>query len=769
MSGRTHARVVAMTLVFGVACDYEERVPATGSCDELTERFADEIQGPILSERCVVCHREGGLAASSDLVLARGEDDQTTRRNLAAIVRVAKKTIDGESVLLLRPTGRHPAGHTGGAVLDVDGDDYHALARFVADARTCALDVDPGGPCDPELGPTGPRLLRRLSRAEWERSVEALLGVDANAAALAPDDVADGFDNQASALSVSPLLADQLRGEAERVARQAMSERRAALVPCDLGQAECPARFVRELGLAAFRRPLTDDEVARHLALYEEVRAEDGATEAATWVVTALLQSPHFLYRSELGARAADGRFVLTGWERATALAYAVWGGPPDEALMRRAAAGELADDTIVEAELARMLADDRARATLAAFGERWLGIDRLPIVTRDAATYPELTPEIRQDMAGEAARFLIDVEARGGAVADLLLSKSSFLTDRLADFYGVARPTGSADAAGFRAIELAATPYGGLLRLGAVLTTHALPQSSSPIHRGKMVRERLLCEDLPPPPSNLDTSPPPMDPTKSTRARYAEHASNDACASCHDKIDPIGFGLEHFDGVGRYRETDGPHLVDDSGTVVGLAAGAVDFTGPDGLAAALVDSGEVDRCWLVQRMRYALGYDPSACVVDEVGRRHAALGATLAATLPAIVGSGALFVREGGAAELDTLAVGVWDYDDPPTDPVDPTDPTDPTDPLPVGSLAIDAQETSRWNTGYCFQVAVTNVGDAPSGWVVERAVEGTIDNLWSANMEALGGGRVRFTAVDWNQTLYPGAGTTFGFCAKL
>ncbi|MCC6620948.1 MAG: DUF1592 domain-containing protein [Deltaproteobacteria bacterium] len=758
------ALVVGLTLAAG--CDYDERVPATGSCDELTESFVDELYEPLLSERCVVCHREGGLAASSALVLARGDDDASIAHNLAVVTGVARKTLDGESVLLSRPSGRHPAGHTGGALVEVDSDAYRALERFVAAARTCVLDA-PDGPCDPELGPTGPRLLRRLSRDEWARSVEAVLGVEVDGRVLAPDDVVDGFDNQASALGVSALLADQLRAESERLARLALTER-PGLVPCDLASAGCPARFVRELGLAAFRRPLTDAEVAAHLALYEEVSAEDGAREAAIWVVTALLQSPHFLYRSELGVRAGDGRFVLTGWERASALSYAVWGGPPDEALMRRAAAGELDDPTSLASELARMLEDPRADATLAAFGQRWLGIDRLPFVTRDASTYPELTPEIRADMAGEAARLLVDVAARGGSIDERLTARDGFMTDRLADFYGVARATGPADAQGFRMIDLSATPYGGLLRLGAVLTTHALPQSSSPIHRGKMVRERLLCEDLPPPPSNLDTSPPPIDPTKSTRERYAEHAANEACASCHDKIDPIGFGLERFDGIGRFRETDGPHPIDDTGEVIGLASGEGAFVGANGLAAVLVDSPEVDRCWLVQRMRYALGYDPPACLVDDVAARHATLGATLGATLPAILGSGAFVARSGGDSELDSLAVGAWDFDDPPTDPVGPVGPG-PTDPPTIGSLAIDAQETSRWDSGYCFQVAITNVGDAPSGWVVERAVEGTIDNLWSARAEDLGGGRVRFGAVDWNATLYPGAGTTFGFCAKL
>ncbi|MFO0747305.1 MAG: DUF1588 domain-containing protein [Myxococcota bacterium] len=620
----------------------------------------------------------------------------------------------------------------------------------------------------------GSRLLRRLSRDEWVASVEDLLGVDADKAALAPDDVLDGFDNQAAALEVSPLLADQLRGEAERLARMAVTTRLASLVDCDLaGGAECATRFIRATALRAFRRPPSDAEVATYLGLFDEVRAEDGASEAAVWVLTALLQSPHFLYRSELGERQSDGSFALTGWERATALAFMTTGAPPDEALLRHAAKGDLVDPAVLESELGRLLAEPRADESLARFGERWLGIDRLPIVTRDQSIYPELTPEVRADMAGEAARFLVGVVDEGGTVADLLVSRTGFMTDRLADYYGLPRPTGPADAGGFREVDLSSSHYGGLLRLGAVLTTHALPQSSSPIHRGKMVRERLLCEDLPPPPSNLDTSPPPMDPTKSTRERYAEHASNGQCAGCHSRMDPIGFGLEHFDGIGRWREMDGVHAIDDGGIVKELGGpGEADvaFTGPDELAQALEDSGAVDRCWVVQRLRHGFGYDPAACLVDDVAARHDALGGRLDATLAALVSSPAFATRQGGASEGDTLAVGSWDFDDPPTDPVDPTDTTHPGDPTPIGSVTVDVQETSRWNEGYCMQVTVTNVGQAPSGWSVERAVDGTINNLWSAVATPVPGSDHQvFTGLEWNATLGPGGSTTFGFCAAL
>lgn len=775
-NGLTAACMAVASLVVG--CDYDDSIGPHGDCDELAATFTDDVLVPILQQRCIVCHRAGGLAAHTDLVLVAGDDEAAVSADLAVAAAVAKKKVDGESVLLLRPTGRHPSGHTGGALIDVDSDEYAALAAFAQTAAVCATPA----PQAPTSGVdcttlAGPRLLRRLSRDEWAQSVKDLLDVDVSPSALAPDDVVDGFDNQAAALEVSPLLADQLRGEAERVAREAVTNHSGKLaLECDLatGGDACATAFIRTMALRAFRRPPSDAEVAAYLGLFDEVRAEDGASEAAIWTLAAMLQSPSFLYRSELGVRASDGSFTLTGWELATALAYLTTGAPPDEALLRHAAADDLDDPTVMASELARLLADPRADATLARFGERWLGIDRLPIVTRDASTYPELTPEVRADMAGEAARFLVGIASSGGTVSDLLTSRTGYMTDRLADYYGLPRPTGPADDAGFRAVDLTGTEYGGVLRLGAVLTTHALPQSSSPIHRGKMVREKLLCEDLPPPPSNLDTSPPPMDPTKSTRERYAEHASDQKCADCHSRIDQIGFGLEHFDGIGRWRDDDGGHPIDDSGVVTSLGGAGHDdasFTGPDELAERLEASGAVDRCWLVQRMRHGLGYDPATCLVDDVSARHVALGGALEATLTALVGAPAFAHRHGDAGEGDTLAVGAWDFDDPPDDPVDPTDPTDPTHPTgPVGPTKVDVMETTRWETGYCLQIVVTNTGGAASGWAVERSIEGTLDNVWSAVATPVAGtDRQRFTGLDWNATLAPGADTTFGFCASM
>jgi hypothetical protein len=245
-------------------------------------------------------------------------------------------------------------------------------------------------------------------------------------------------------------------------------------------------------------------------------------------------------------------------------------------------------------------------------------------------------------------------------------------------------------------------------------MATHALPLTSSPIHRGKLVRERLLCEDLPPPPSNLNTSPPVMDPTKSTRERYAQHASDAACSSCHDKIDPIGFGFERFDPVGRFRTTDGVHPVDESGTVIGLplASGPadLDFLGPHELASTLASTPFIDRCYLLQQHRFSLGHEPTSCTLDALSATHTARGATLLEAITSLVTNAGFARRRGQPSELDTPAVGAWDFDDPSTDPIgpigpitpsDPNDPANPNAPVTNQGIVWERIETSRWQSG--------------------------------------------------------------------
>lgn len=726
--------------------------------------FTDRVWNPILEPRCLTCHIAGGTAKDTRLVLVPESNPDWLAINQAAFRAAAALEHEGEPLLLLKPTGLHPAGHTGGKVIEPGSQAARDLEHLVAWVRgeiPCGDETGGGGSGGGGLPPiacedeAGPRLLRRLSHAEYRRTIADLLGLEAErAGSFAPDPAVRGFANEAGALQVDPLLADQYRASAEELAAAAVATRLDQIIPCHReASAECAASLIHDFGLRAFRRPLTTEEQRRYADLFVEVAEEDGFAEGVRWVITAILQSPHFLYRSELGSRSGDGLYTLGPWELATQLAYLFTGSTPDAELLAAAASGALATEAGLRAQVERLAAHPRSKETMSAFFTSWLELERLQTVPRDAAIHPALTPAIRTAMEGEIARVVADLVESDATLADALTLERSWMTDELAAYYGIAPGTGPADEAGFRRVSTAGTPRRGLLALGGVLMTHALPTGSSPIHRGLLVRERFLCTDLPPPPANLDTSPPPVDPALSTRERYARHASDEACASCHDLIDPIGFAFEHFDGGGRWRERDGAHEIDDSGAIVRSVSTDGTFHGVQGLAEKLAASREVERCFTGMWTAWALGMaqsDALACALQE----KLPAGGGIASLRRAVTELAHFRTRRGGAEEGNAPAPAV----DPGPVAIAWTPPT--------VSLVID--ETGRWGSRYCVDATVTNRSNETLAWQVETEVEGTITDLWSAVSAPGADGKTIFSGVSWNRELAPGASTTFGWCAQ-
>ncbi|MCA9514424.1 MAG: DUF1592 domain-containing protein, partial [Myxococcales bacterium] len=718
-----------------------------GACPDAAAFFEERLWRPILSTKCVACHHEDGLAGHTRLVLWDETREGWLEHDFAAVARLATEDVDGTPLLLLKPSGLDPRGHTGGALVQAGTALY---ADFAAFAQKVAGDCG-GAPAVCEAGPVlGARLLRRLDHTELRNTVRDLLGVDvAVLDGLAPDEVEDGYTNNAAALTVKGLLADQYREAAEALGAAAVAERLDALVPCGPAARDrtCAVGFIADFGLRAFRRPLTDEDIGRYLAIYD-LAAEDGFGSGIAWVITAMLQSPGFLYRSELGKRdeaAGDGVFALTDWEIATALSYLFWGTTPDEALLEAAGRGELATEAGFSRELARLAADPRAEATMARFAEQWLGTGRLAFVARDPVAYEALTPAVREAMAGQMARVMEAAYADGETLADLLLSRRSFLDPELAALYGVTLPEGGGDAAGFAPVDLSESAYGGLLRLGSVLTVHALPASSSPIHRGKFVRERLLCVDLQPPPPGLVADPPSADPTKSTRERYEAHATDERCATCHHLMDPIGFGFERFDGIGRWRADDGGHAIDDAGVVREMPdAGDVPFTGVEGLSELLAGSDVAARCYLRQWVRFGTGARDGACQVDALWAGFEAAGGALAAAPRVIAEAPGFTRRRGGVGEMDTLADGVWSVPEDPPDPV-VTEP-DPTVGAGSDALTVTVHETTNWGSGYCRQVEVQNPTGGTVTWELVLDAPGSLTTVWNAVSDDVSEGRRRF-----------------------
>ncbi len=727
--------------------------------------FERTVQGPVLST-CAACHNDGGIARGTRFRLVRiGDDPDALKQNLQMLRDAAQWEDDAGPLLLQKPTNLHPDGHGGGEVLDEDGLDalttFHAWATGGLD--DCDSVTNAPADCDAPTIP-GDRLLRRITHSQYDRTIEALLGVPSTyGERLASDDVIRGYANQAEAQRVAPLLAEQYRVAAEELSEVAVTTRLDSLLPCDPEEgAACAVRFVEEFGRRAFRRSLERDEVERYYLIWRDTRLGEGFGAGIRWVITAILQSPHFLYRAELGRRAGDV-FELTDHELATALAYLVTDAPPSDALLTAADEGELSAPSGVLDALTELLADPRAESLQAAFIRDWLHLERLPVVPRDAEAFPDLTPELRAEMAGETERLLRELARRDASLDELLTADYTFLTPELAAHYDVALGDGERDEEGFVRSALSGTPYAGLLTHGSVMVTHALPASSSPIHRGVLVRERFLCDSLPPPPANLDTSPPPVDPTKSTRERYAAHSALSACAGCHQRIDPIGFGFEHFDGDGRYRDEDAGEPVDASGEVVLTETSDGPFDGVAGLAEQMLGGEDFSSCFAEQWFVWASGVDSDelSCAAQNLGAQRGEL--SLSAPLQALVTSTHFRTRRGGDDELDAPGSGVIEPYEPEEPPVDP-----PIDPPGPDGIEFSVTENSRWPTGYCVNARVSNTGDAPVDWAVEHEIEGTIDSLWNAESTSTSGATT-FTGVGFNRTVAPGGTAEFGWCASL
>lgn len=620
--------------------------------------------------------------------------------------------------------------------------------------------------CGAPDAPGGARVLRRLARFEYDNTIADLLGLSGQAGErFAADTVVNGFSDNAEALVVTPLLGDQLYASAERLAAEAMTDL-GGLVPCDpsSGDAACAEAFIRDFGRRAFRRPLTDAEAARYAALYTVGSADEGFAGGIELVLMALLQSPNFLYRTELGDPSASGAYALNAHELATELSYTLTGTTPDAALLEAADGGALQTPEQIEAHAERLIDSPRGREHLVRFVTEWLEVDRLSSVPKDAALFPEFDGAIREAMATELARFVTHVAFEGdGTLQALLTAPLAFVDEALASFYGVSPPA-EVDGSGFGRVEMPDPQRRGVLALGAVMTTHARPDSSSPVHRGKMVRERVLCQHLPPPPPGIVVQPPPVDPALSVRERYAAHSAEEPCTSCHRLIDPVGFGFEHFDGIGRYRELDANRAVDASGEIIESTDTNGAFDGAAELSALLAASPEVARCFALQWMRFAYGTEEKpelACALSELQERFVASGGQLRELMLATTQTGHFRLRTGGApAEPGAVSPG---------DPQDPPDPMQMPPGSPTGgeALAVTTRVDSTWQGGRCETVSVRNDGDTAVDWSVQITIAGTLTDNWNSSASA-NSGEVTFTGADWNRSVQPGQSAEFGYCTS-
>lgn len=489
--------------------------------------------------------------------------------------------------------------------------------------------------CAAPDGGLGAAPLRRLTRFEYGRTLADLTGADPSVAdELVPDEESFGFDDQADTYSVSTLHASKYLDVAQSVATSFVADtaRLSAFAGCDpTADAACVEPFVRAFGRRAYRRTLTEDEVSAMVAL-EQATATPGAADGVSAVVAAMLEAPQFLYRPEPSAPGA-----AFGPALATRLSYLIVASAPDETLLDAAEGGALDTTSGLLAQADRLLASPRAAEAFSHFMFEWWDLEALDGLQKDQALYRTWTSTMPQELTGETQAFLNAAWAATPSLDVIFGAPYTYLDANLASFYGATGPASS----GFVEVALDPTRAAGMLTQGSFLAVHAKANQTSPVERGKFVRERLLCDPPPPPPPNVVVTPPAVDPRLSTRERFSQHLSDPSCAGCHTLMDPIGFLFEHYDAVGRWRDVDGGEPVDSTGYLVGTDVDG-NLDGVPELAQTLLQSAQVQSCVARQWFRYAFGHDATtdtetctvAALAQELANTHGDLRRVMRATV---------------------------------------------------------------------------------------------------------------------------------------
>ncbi len=460
--------------------------------------------------------------------------------------------------------------------------------------------------------------MRRLTRQQYQRVTADLLKVTTTVPAvdLPSDELIGSYVSNARS-PLTELHVQQYMDAAELLASAAVAKVD-ALVGCSAGTASCARDFVVKFGERAFRRSLTDAEVNQFATLHGQIAASQTFADGIRVVIQAMLQSPQFLYRMELGD--GSGEVVaLNDRELAHRLSFFLWDGLPDSALLADATLGKLKVPGTLATHARRMLKDGKAHSVMKRFAAQWLNVSDLPGVTKDKKIYPAYTQSLMETMVEETSRFFEQVlYVDDGRLQTLLTAPYSMLSGGLHAHYGLPAPAGGTTA--WTKTDLNPAQRAGVLTQGSVLSMHAHIDQTSPVHRGVLVRTEFLCQQLTPPPPTVDDTPPPLEAGLTTRQRLERKTAPGECAGCHRLINPVGFGLENYDGIGKYRTKEEGQTVDASGELVGTQGIDGRFTGGVELAKRLAGSIEVHQCVATQVFRFAMGRleaAQDACSVD--------------------------------------------------------------------------------------------------------------------------------------------------------
>ncbi len=550
------------------------------------DQYASTIR-PLLEKRCYECH--GPEKHKGDLNLAVFSDFKA----VTAAPDVWHEILERVQAYEMPPK------RTGG----LSFDDHKSLVSWLRD-----LPPPPTADCDQIASDRnanfyrGYVMSRRLNPDEYLNTLRDLFGMAIPVRDLLPTDGGggEGFDTTGSALFLSPIHIERYLQAAEKalalvlpdhgrgLAPEVRAARRRLLVArpgSGLEPRAAARRVIGDFAHRAFRRPVDDEEVDRLLGLFDRGwNRGDGYMASLRLALEAVLISPHFLFLAE-PEPPGGGVQPLGAVPLASKLSYFLWSSMPDERLLGLAESGQLLNTNVYQAEIHRMLADDRARALGERFALQWLDLDRLGGEVRpDPARFPQFDAELAACMRREVVDYFNHIVQDDRPLLELIDSDYTIIGQRLAHLYGIDGVTGDTP----RLVTLHDPNRGGILGMAAVHAVTSYPTRTSPVLRGRWVLEALLGDKIPPPPPGV---PPLADNKAGTNAvtirqQLEAHRSNPECASCHDKMDPLGFGLENFDVLGRWRGTDHGAPIDSRGT---LPSGEL-FEGPAGLKAVLME-----------------------------------------------------------------------------------------------------------------------------------------------------------------------------------
>ncbi len=562
---------------------------------------------PIFQRACVACHgpdkANGGLQLVNARRLAKAgiSDDLLVPHDARGSYLMQRlRGEGGETRMPLKEKPLPPA-------------ELALIERWIDEGAV--LPEDPPARFQPAPGG-----LRRLSVTQYHNTLRDLLGPQvALPDTLEPDTLVAGSAVVGAArVALSGRGVESFGAAAFPLAQAALADPafRTRYVPCTGAvDAACTRAFVEAFGLRAFRRPLSPAEIDRYTALGRSVAPSPEPHAALVAVTAALLQSPNFLYRSEIGAPDPTDptRRRLTDFELASRLSYFLWGAPPDDQLMAAAIAGQLSRDEGLHEQTRRMMRSPRTHATMAAFFVELFRLRRLDKVYESRGKYRQFTTTLPEAMKGETLRLIEEVAFTPGRdFREIFSTDFTFVNRELERLYDLPASTSPSEHEGESATEYhkVALPAGslrrGVLAQGSFLTIFAHPSTSSPTKRGKFIRETLLCQAVPPPPPDVETKLPKDDAKtkRTTRQRLEAHRKDDRCNGCHKSMDPLGLAFERFDGIGAERADEGGLPIDTSGELDGVA-----FKDAAELGTLLARSPKLGACVARSLFRFAVGH----------------------------------------------------------------------------------------------------------------------------------------------------------------